>query len=76
MQLLQEIGIEFRKRQCPWITGGDWNMDPSLIHEWARRNWGKVIASGEATMAAEEFDFCVASEVLAALVKGVKAITT
>ena len=73
--LLEEIAIAVKKARKPWVIGGDLNMDPSWLHQWARKLGGDVISTGEATMGTEEFDYFLAADVLVPLVKEVRVIT-
>eukprot|EP00959_Pyramimonas_sp_CCMP1952_P017977 381334-Pyramimonas_sp.AAC.1 len=51
----------------PWIIGGDWNMDPSDLYEWAKRAGGVQAYTAEFTCGSRTLDFFICSKVLANL---------
>ena len=73
-ELLEAISQQVKRRRLPWILGGDWNMDPCFLYEWARKIGGTIAASGEATCGGEEFDYFIVADELATMVKEVKVV--
>ena len=46
---LSALGRELRKLQCPWIVGGDWNIDPEELFDsgFIELMRGSIVARGK-----------------------------
>ncbi|CAK0882358.1 unnamed protein product, partial [Prorocentrum cordatum] len=60
--------------QGPWVVGGDWNLEPAEVQEWARLAQGVAVAPDIPSCEGRVLDFFVVSRVLGNFVRSVDVV--
>ena len=56
VDVLESLLREVLSWRLPWVIWGDWNLDPCMVHDWARKAGGTVASTGRPTSGANELD--------------------
>ncbi|CAK0892604.1 unnamed protein product [Prorocentrum cordatum] len=68
VELLESLLREVLSWRFPWVILGGWNLDPRMVHDWARVAGGTAASTGRPKCGANELDYAVVSRALSELV--------